>query len=157
MKGRHVSKSCFSKKECGVTVDNQSCSRYHHPLLHDAFKEGKSTSVSRFKNPSSFYACQRVLLVISKLYSNGHPLTTLWDPGSDLTMITLAAAERLGLRGKDFFLTVTGIGNKTRTVNSKEYNIPLTDSEGKTWNIVAYGISEISEAICRVDVSQVRM
>ena len=50
---------------------------------------------------------------------------------------------------------MTGIGNKTRTVNSKEYNIPLTDSEGKTWNIVAYGISEISEAICRVDVSQV--
>ena len=120
-----------------------------------AFKEGKITSVSHFKNPSSPYDLQRVLLMISKVYSNGHSLTTLWDPGSDITMITFAAAQRLGLRGKDILLNVTGIGNKTRTVNSKEYNIPLTDCKGNSWTIVAYGINEISESIGRVDLSRV--
>ena len=113
LKGRHISKTCFSKKACGIMVDDQSCHKYHHPLLHEAFKEGKITSVSHFKNPSSSYACQRVLLMINKVHSNGHFLTTLWDPGSDITMITFAAAQRLGLRGKDILLTVTGIGNKT--------------------------------------------
>lgn len=93
--------------------------------------------------------------MVSRVYSNGCPVTTLWDPGSDITIMTHALASRLGLKGKDIELSMTKVGNVTERYASKEYEIPITDSEGKIWNIKAFGINEISSNVSEVDMSEV--
>lgn len=50
--------------------------------------------------------------MISKVYSNGTPLNTLWDPGSDFTLLTFSAACKLGLKGRDVDLTITKVGKE---------------------------------------------
>lgn len=50
---------------------------------------------------------------------------------------------------------MTKVGNETERYASKEHEIPITDSEGKFWNIKAFGIDEISSNVSEVDMSQV--
>ncbi|XP_068247848.1 uncharacterized protein [Palaemon carinicauda] len=87
--------------------------------------------------------------------SNGTPLNTLWDPGSDITLITFATAYKLGLKGRDIELTITKVGRKVELIKSKEYVIKVTDLEGKHWYITAYGIEEITSEACKVDLTNI--
>ncbi|CAC5363493.1 unnamed protein product [Mytilus coruscus] len=68
-----------------------------------------------------------VLLMISSVQCKDMSLTTLWDPGANMSLITHKTAKRLGLSGQDITLSVTKVGNVTEHVQSKEYVIPLTD------------------------------
>ncbi|XP_068229330.1 uncharacterized protein [Palaemon carinicauda] len=101
---------------------------------------------------SKYLVRDKALLMISKLYSNGTPLNTLWDPGSDITLITFATAYKLGLKGRDIELTITKVGRKVELIKSKQYVIKVTDLEGKHWYITAYGIEEITSEACKVDL-----
>ena len=70
------------------------CGRYHHPLLHQAHLEGVISSNIHFDKLTR----EKTLLMVSNVYSKGIPITTLWDPGSDMTIITYEMASRLGLK-----------------------------------------------------------
>ncbi|CAC5404640.1 unnamed protein product [Mytilus coruscus] len=73
-----------------------------------------------------------VLLMISSVQCKDMSLTTLWDPGANMSLITHKTAKRLGLSGQDITLSVTKVGNVTEHVQSKEYVIPLTNLRGMT-------------------------
>ena len=51
-------------------------------------------------------------------------------------------------------LSITKVGNVTETRDTKEYELPLQDINGKSWNIKVYGINEITSDISKVDISQ---
>ena len=89
--------------------------------------------------------------MVSTVFSNGLPLVTLWDPGSDMTIITHEMASKLRLKGKDVSISITKVGNKTETIDSKEYSLTLTDKYGNLIDIKAYGMKEITNLRGRSD------
>jgi hypothetical protein len=59
------------------------------------------------------------------------------------------------LSGQEITLSVTKVGNVTEFVQSKEYILPLTDINGNTWTIKAYGMEEVTTDISNIDISKV--
>lgn len=96
-----------------------------------------------------------VLLMISKISSGSYNLSTLFDAGSNLTMITHAAAKKLGLKGSEISLSLTKIGNQKERVESKIYNVPLIDNNGKQWLVEAVGFNDITSEIKDVDMTEI--
>jgi hypothetical protein len=47
-----------------------------------------------------------ILLMISSLSYKDHSLTTIWDPGANMSLITHKAARKLGLYGQEITLSV---------------------------------------------------
>lgn len=93
-----------------------------------------------------------VILIISKVKSNSIPLTTLWDPGANISLLTYESAKKLGLNGREVTLSVTKVGNTCECIQSKEYLLPLTDTDGKILKIKVYGMSKITADISKVNV-----
>ena len=60
-------------------------------------------------------------------------------------------ARKLGLIGKDIQITIIKVGNVVETCVSKEYILSLTDRLGKTWQVKAYGLEEITSDVWEVD------
>ncbi|CAC5377182.1 unnamed protein product [Mytilus coruscus] len=123
----HLSRHCHSRKPCDIQNElHQTCGKIHHKNLHTAHIDGisfhNSTQViNNDKNKNG------VLFMISSVQCKDMSLTTLWDPGANMSLITHKTAKRLGLSGQDITLSVTKVGNVTEHVQSKEYVIPLTD------------------------------
>ena len=82
-------------------------------------------------------------------------ISTLWDPGANVSLVFQSAAKRLGLQGSDVDLAITKVGNTTDHIKSKEHILPLTDAEGKVWQICVYGMNEVSTNIEDSDVSKI--
>ncbi|XP_045127294.1 uncharacterized protein LOC123513898 [Portunus trituberculatus] len=156
LKGSHMSKKCWSKRPCNIVSDGQRCGKDHHPLLHEAYIEGLMFHMTLTGKLESRVR-DRTLLMMNKLYSTNcsTPLNTLWDPGSDITLVRFDAASRLGLTGKEVTLSVTKVGGRTERLHSREYIIPLKDLDGKIWRITAYGIESITSTVCKVDLTEV--
>ncbi|XP_045110007.1 uncharacterized protein LOC123503946 [Portunus trituberculatus] len=148
LKGSHMSKKCWSKRPCNIVSDGQRCGKDHHPLLHEAYIEGLMFHMTLTGKLESRVR-DRTLLMMNKLYSTNcsTPLNTLWDPGSDITLVRFDAASRLGLTGKEVTLSVTKVGGRTERLHSREYIIPLKDLDGKIWRITAYGIESITSTV----------
>ena len=147
LNGYHPARSCKIGKLCDVVINGQElCNQNHHPLLHPDKIEGSVNSTVLGN------ACT-TLLNISTLNCKDQPVTVLWDPGSDISLITNRMAKKLGLSGKDISLSMIKVGNTVEHQISKEYCIPLTDKTGKVWNVDAVGINEISARIRKVDLS----
>lgn len=115
LKGHHLPKKCPAWKTCNVTViSNQRCGRYHHSLLHDAFSE--SVVNYAFSLKSEQRVRENSLLMVSRVYCDGLPLSTVWDLGSDITLVRHDTASRLGLKGREVNLSIT-MGNRTETLS----------------------------------------
>ena len=59
------------------------------------------------------------------------------------------------MSGQEIALSVSKVGNVTEFVQSKEYILPLTDINGNTWTIKAYGMEEVTTDISNIDISKV--
>ncbi|CAC5376409.1 unnamed protein product [Mytilus coruscus] len=116
----HLSRHCHSRKPCDIQNElHQTCGKIHHKNLHTAHIDGisfhNSTQViNDDKNKNG------VLLMISSVQCKDMSLTTLWDPGANMSLITHKTAKRLGLSGQDITLSVTKVGNVTEHVQSKK-------------------------------------
>lgn len=75
--------------------------------------------------------------MVSSVDSKQGKLTTLWDPGANMSLITHRAVRRLGLVGKYVTLTLTKVGNSCETVCGKENVVPLYDKSGNEWKVRA--------------------
>ena len=108
---RHLSSECLKESECGI----EECKRLHHPLLHGAPRMYPKTprpsttpslsSTNPFNGSVSFsYEDETTLLPIVQLRveANGRSWIGygLLDPGSQVSMITNALADELGLKGE---------------------------------------------------------
>ncbi|KAI9553767.1 hypothetical protein GHT06_019030 [Daphnia sinensis] len=96
---RHLSSECKREKECGM----EDCKRLHHHLLHGAPRMYPETPRPSPTSPSS----QKTPFngAVSYGYENETtllPITGygLLDPGSQISMITNALANKLGLQGE---------------------------------------------------------
>lgn len=154
LKTGHISRQCQEKIQCGETdQNNQPCMRYHHKLLHTAHVEGLVFhNAVHVVNADRNGRRNQAILMITSLKIKSHCIGALWDPGANTTLITHRAAQRLYLKGVDVYLTITKVGNECQSGPSKEYIVPVSDLNGKIWEIKAYGIDEIT-----ADVSPVSM
>lgn len=75
----------------------------HHRSLHTAHVDGISfhNSAQIINNDK---ANDGVLLMISSVSCKGHSLTTISDPGANMSLITHKAARKLGLSGQEITL-----------------------------------------------------
>ena len=148
----HFSSDCMNRELCHVKGENNEvCGKPHHPILHTLFVQNAFTS--QLQGSNNLLSREGVLLMIGHMRSKGQKVATLWDPGSNLTMITHRMANKLGLRGKDVSLTVTKVGNSTEQLDSKIYKVPITDLTGTEWTIEACGINEITSDITEADTA----
>lgn len=145
----HTAKTCKSKVKCGILTNGSRCNADHHPSLHDMFgslwrtapPEAVSNSASR----------EGLLLMIGSVYCRGEHLVTLYDSGSNISLIRTDCAKRLGLHGREVVLDITKVGNQKETVKSHMYDVPLEDLEGNTWCISACGIDEVTAPVKEVN------
>ncbi|XP_047499242.1 uncharacterized protein LOC125046242 [Penaeus chinensis] len=148
LKGYHSARGCNVGKLCDVVIEGQGpCNRNHHPLLHQDRIESSSHNAVMEKRG-------KALLNISTVHGKNLPITILWDPGSDTSLITHRMAKKLGLSGKDVNLSLVKVGNTIEYQSSKTYCVPLTDKNGKVWNVDAVGMNEISSKIKRIDLTR---
>ncbi|KAK3089754.1 hypothetical protein FSP39_006215 [Pinctada imbricata] len=143
----HIAKMCMNKTPC------DHCNKMHHTLLHADNVQGSSNSILNKADTAKFE--QNVILMVSEVSCKNDTLTTLWDPGSNISLITHSIAHKLNLPGQSVTLSVTKVGNTAEHLHTKEYVVPLCDQTGKIWQIRAYGIDEITANIAKVEISEV--
>lgn len=151
LRGYHPARSCKVGKLCDVRIEGQElCNRNHHPLLHFESIEGNChNTVGLSENAFP------ILLNISTVNCGNQSVTVLWDPASDVSLITNRMAKKLGLKGNEISLSVIKVGNTIEHYESKQYCVPLTDKTGKVWNVEAAGMNEISSRVKRIDTTKV--
>lgn len=117
----HMARRCISRKQCDIVDNMQRCNKYHHPILHINYSSTLSHHNDvKLHNDNK----NEVLLMFSRIPCRQQFLTTLWDPGANMSLITHESAENLGIKGKNINLSITKVGNVTNHVKSKEYIIP---------------------------------
>ncbi|XP_068223879.1 uncharacterized protein [Palaemon carinicauda] len=149
----HFSKFCnvSGVSSCDVMVNGKKCGREHHKMLHSLlYKPTTFTDVT-----SNLVSRDGHLLMVSGLRYHQNDINVLWDSGSNVSLITHQKAQELGLNGRDVQITITKVGNKTETVSSKEYTVPVVDIYGVKWEIIACGIDEITTPVEKVDMNVV--
>ncbi|XP_068233584.1 uncharacterized protein [Palaemon carinicauda] len=146
LKGVHIARKCLKKSRCNtVDVNNESCGKLHHTIIHEGFITG-----------NSFVSLKRngVLFMVNKIKCGNQELQTLFDSEADITMIRNDVAKALGLKGKCVRLAVTKLGDKTVTYSSKEYDLVLTDKDGNDVNVTVYGIDDITSQVVKETVAE---
>ncbi|XP_056001715.1 uncharacterized protein LOC130048707 [Ostrea edulis] len=101
LKSGHLSKRCVNRKPCDITdFHQQKCGRFHHPFLHGAILNA-SAHHHNVNIVNEEQGKKGVILMISKVKSNSVSLTTLWDPGANISLLTYESARKLGLKGRE--------------------------------------------------------
>ena len=149
--GYHLARNCTSGSQCSVKTGNETCSRYHHPLLHDAWSHNGSDNASNVHNCKG----NRALFAIGTASCEGRPVSILYDSGSDTTLIRHERAPELGLDGKTITMNMIKVGNDEDSFVTKEYRVSLQDKDGNIVEITAIGIYEISTRIKNVEMSKI--
>lgn len=146
---RHTAKTCKSKVRCGILTNGVQCTADHHPSLHDVFGNLWQTVSPRAVN--NLTSREGLLLMIGSVYCKGENLTTLYDSGSNISLIRTDCAKRLGLHGREVILNITKVGNQKETLNSYMYDVPLVDLAGNAWCVSACGIDEVTAPVEEVN------
>ena len=79
----------------------------------------------------------------------------LWDSGSQLSLITFETAKRLGLKGKPVKLGLSGVLDKSSSVDSRLYQLQALTDQGNKHIIEAFGVERISSIVDNVNLSDI--
>jgi hypothetical protein len=110
-----------------------------------------SSNVVRSPGIVSLYAIQQAYT------SNAKKITVFCDNGSNSTYITHRAAEKVkASKLERFSLEVTTMGNRNKTYDTWLYEVPLRTITGKTVNVQAFGMEEITGPVSKIDVECLR-
>ena len=143
----HLAKWCPSSVKC----QSSGCDKYHHTTLHQAHVDGMILNVS-FKSKSVLLQLMRV--------KTGHPsgvkITVLWDSAAEFCLITFERAKQLNLKGEPCRLSVIKVGGDEEEIASFKYEVPLTQTNGTTYIIEAYGIQTISSQIHQINLKPIK-
>ena len=77
-------------------------------------------------------------------------INVLWGSGSTLSFIIFELAKRLKLSGQKVKLEIVKVGGGTNILDSRGYELCLTDKHGDTVTIEVLGIDNISTDIVEV-------
>ena len=145
IKRGHMSNECRQPPTC-YAKDSQGnlCNEQHHIKLHGVFDSSleKRASVHSTGNIDG-----NVMLPVQRVRCNNQMLTTMYDSGSTISLITHKRAQRLGLENVPVTITIKGVGNIPQTAHTKQYTVPLVDNFGNTLFIKAFGMDEITDTI----------
>lgn len=128
----HISKGCPNRKGC------EHCGKMHLSTLHQGEPQNKVNNCLQLVNGEQ--SGETVVLMVSEVRCKDDNLFTLWDLGSNISLISHTAVKRLNMKGIDVTLRISKVGNIIEHLHTKEYIVPLTDVEGETWQIKAYAI-----------------
>ena len=70
-----------------------------------------------------------------------------------MTLIRHESARRYHLKGRRVTVEMIVVGNEVKVIETFEYHVPLTDSDGNVWLVRAFGMDEITAYMHPVDVS----
>ena len=76
-----------------------------------------------------------------------HDMNVMWDSGATVCLITFKKAKELELKGDRVAIKIVKVGGDKETVESKLYDVPVRDTQGRIEYFKAYDISKISSAI----------
>ena len=80
----HISRRCPYKSTCPIRNEhNELCGKYHHKFLHMENRR-QTINMSESKTQSKR---DGVMLMVSTVHSGDYPLSVLWDPGANLSLI----------------------------------------------------------------------
>ena len=153
--GGHFSKFCKnSTTSCDFVIAGTKCGYNHNKFLHHIMHRANAPNAPVSNTPVSNNFLSRAghMLMISSVKCNSSTVNLLWDGGSDVSLITQKKANELGLTGRDVQISITKVGNVVECLASKEYNVPLVDLEGNTYNVNCCGIDEITKPVKFIDV-----
>ena len=90
MQQGHQSKECWNKRKCEV----EGCQKFHNASLHKVFAAGIISHTSKVN--SSADPC--ILLIMSiPMYRSNKFVSSLWDSGATINLITFHKAKELNL------------------------------------------------------------
>ena len=93
----------------------------------------------------------QTLLNIGQVRCGNNHITTLYDAGSSVSLITHSKAQQLCLKSSPVNITMTKVGNTIDKIQTKVYTIPLTDLENNVFIVHAYGIDHITSVVPKVN------
>lgn len=146
-----MSRSCEKEITCRVQVNGDVCGKYHHSILHPIFSNAYSSTAVVTSN---YLGKKGALLMTGFVDSGDNSIPTLNDAESNISLITFRMAKKLGLKGIPIQLSVTKVGDHIEELDSLVYEISLRDQVGKQKVIEVCGISEITTAHHKVDLSE---
>lgn len=118
-------------RPCGIG----GCAEWHHRSLHTTEAQGLTLNVS---------LGNEVLLLAEDVHLEAGPAVyTLWDTGSDVSLIALDLAERLRLPGSRCNFALTTVQGDTTQNITRAYRVRLLDSVGVVHSITAYGVPRV--------------
>ena len=134
---------------CGLKLPNgEFCLRDHHRSMHHSKSQYCDAAAIVVEVHAAEAQDARVLLAVQEL-----PLMTdhgqivakgFWDSGATICLCTHDWATRNGLTGVDTSLYLKVIQHVHEQVDSKRYDLLLTDIRGDHWKIRAFGVDSIS-------------
>jgi hypothetical protein len=133
-------------------VNNASCNKNHHPLLHSATNLiGMLASTVKTK--------EALLPVVSAfvLGNNGkrEEANILMDSGAQISLVRNDVAQRLKLKGKDISITMATVGGQEEEIKTKLFTVPIRSMESNSvFTVNAIGIPCISNEITEVEVRE---
>ncbi len=140
---RHLrGRDCWSKDKvpnCGVS----GCEAAHHHLLHGALVEGRVMIVRGIgaREAKVFLCWEDIRVEGGRKASRQH---ALYDWGATVTLVTHAAAVRIGLeRKRQTPAAIAGLGGWCTMVDSY-YMVPVVDGDDKVRVVKALGVDHIS-------------
>ncbi len=120
-----------------------SVKKYHHYYLHPLFVNNGSPTVEA---TSSHMTRNGGMLMTGYVNSGDQAIPTLYDPGSNITLITNRMARKLDLVGTPISLNLTKVGAQAEKIESYIYKVVLRDWFGRERVIDECGITEIIAA-----------
>ena len=111
----HVSAYCNNRNKCNFKDKMGSiCGKYHHALLHDVFSFNSVNDfyLTQYNSITHVNKLNSVLLPIGIVKSKGNLISTLYDSGSNISLISHSLANCLGLRGTEIELSIIKVGNE---------------------------------------------
>ena len=143
--GSNCPKKALGWKEC----DTDQCGKWHSRLLHGCVVPGLALA-TKANNVGS--GSKTLLLAQDIPTVNGENITTLWDTGSTISLVSTEFAEGAGLAGVDCCFELSGVGETKQLYSTKLYLIPLYTTEGTSISVHAFGIDRITADLEPTDV-----
>ena len=86
---------------------------------------------------------------------DGHQCRTLWDSGSQATLVTHEFARRANLMPVETEgLFLMGLGDMASDIADKAYDVPLPTRDGQVVKITAHALESLTSPLQQVDLSK---